>query len=365
MFNGICLCIYVHLHICIFYIISLTRILYILLFENIYRCQSIHYVLKICICLKQIKLLYCIVYDGAGNMSGKLRGASTTIKDVHLKLIYIHCNAHQLNLCIMKSCKILPVTNMMSMISRLFNNSPKREHQLHQEIKKLPEKTSRKLLDVCKTRCVQWYDAMEVFIDFLPAILNALDQTNGEEWNRETTNAARSFAIAVTLFEFVFTLIKTICVLSVTKGLCKKLQSMFLDIVCAHNEIDVIRNQVADMREYIDSFHGTWFEEAMDIAKAVDIEVKHVRTFCRQTMRSNAPACSVTEHLKRNVTIPLLDHLESELNDRFSSTQVSALKGLYLIPTVLMDKKTSVSKKTLKSDLIKTTAHRKDHLKQS
>ena len=62
MFNGICLCMYIcsltYLH---FYIVSLTCLLYLLLFENISRCQSIYYELKTCICLKQIQLLFCIV----------------------------------------------------------------------------------------------------------------------------------------------------------------------------------------------------------------------------------------------------------------------------------------------------------------
>ena len=43
-------------------IVSVTCLSYILLFENISQCQSIYYVLKTCICLKQIKLLYCILY---------------------------------------------------------------------------------------------------------------------------------------------------------------------------------------------------------------------------------------------------------------------------------------------------------------
>ena len=72
-------------------------------------------------------------YDGAGNMCGHLQGASTLINKIQPKAVYIHCNSHQLNLGIMKACNVLPVSNMMcviSEISRFFNKSPKRQSRL-------------------------------------------------------------------------------------------------------------------------------------------------------------------------------------------------------------------------------------------
>ena len=44
-------------------------------------------------------------YDGAGNMSGKNKGVSSRIA-TKFNLAYFHCQAHQLNLCIMNACKL-------------------------------------------------------------------------------------------------------------------------------------------------------------------------------------------------------------------------------------------------------------------
>ena len=77
-------------------------------------------------------------YDGAGNMSGKCKGASSIIKQTYKKAQYIHCQSHRLNLCVMKSCGIQVVANMMSTLEQLnlfFENSPKRQYLLERKIK--------------------------------------------------------------------------------------------------------------------------------------------------------------------------------------------------------------------------------------
>lgn len=51
-------------------------------------------------------------YDGAGNMAGRLNGASSLITNEHEKAIYVHRMSHQLNLCIADSCSLQLVKNM-------------------------------------------------------------------------------------------------------------------------------------------------------------------------------------------------------------------------------------------------------------
>ena len=52
-------------------------------------------------------------YDGAGAMAGSAEGVATHIQNQYPKVIYIHCAAHRLNLCIVKCCSILEISNMM------------------------------------------------------------------------------------------------------------------------------------------------------------------------------------------------------------------------------------------------------------
>ena len=44
-------------------------------------------------------------YDGASVMSGHLSGVRARVADENPSAIYIHCNAHQLNLVLVDSCR--------------------------------------------------------------------------------------------------------------------------------------------------------------------------------------------------------------------------------------------------------------------
>ena len=57
----------------------------------------------------QLDITDCIseCYDGASVMSGHCNGVSSKILEINRKAIYIHCQAHQLNLVLVDSCKKL------------------------------------------------------------------------------------------------------------------------------------------------------------------------------------------------------------------------------------------------------------------
>ena len=77
-------------------------------------------------------------YDGAGNMSGRLNGASSLIRAEHDKAIYVHCMNHRLNLCVADTCQLPLFRNMMDVVRKLsefFDNSPKRQQHLISKIR--------------------------------------------------------------------------------------------------------------------------------------------------------------------------------------------------------------------------------------
>ena len=47
-------------------------------------------------------------YDGASVMSGCCNGVQTQIKKKALQALYVHCNAHSLNFCLVDSVKAVP-----------------------------------------------------------------------------------------------------------------------------------------------------------------------------------------------------------------------------------------------------------------
>ena len=59
------------------------------------------------------------------------------------------------------------------------------------------------------------------------------------------------------------------------------------------------------------------------------------RICSRQRHRSNVPADSPQEYYRRTVSVPFLDHLCSQMEERFSSTQQRAYMGLSLVPDTI------------------------------
>ena len=60
------------------------------------------------------------------------------------------------------------------------------------------------------------------------------------------------------------------------------------------------------------------------------------RRCSRQTHQSNVPASTPSEYYCRSLSIPLIDHLLSEMQSRFSSHQQTALLGLSIVPSVMV-----------------------------
>lgn len=93
--------------------------------------------------------------DGAGAMSGQIRGVASRISSKYPKPVYVHCVAHRLNLCIVICCKIQLVSSIIDIVSsvaRFFNNSPKRQLALEKWIADVQpcEEKRRKLKDLCR-----------------------------------------------------------------------------------------------------------------------------------------------------------------------------------------------------------------------
>ncbi|KAL4152997.1 hypothetical protein QTP88_000830 [Uroleucon formosanum] len=71
-------------------------------------------------------------YDGAENMAGRFKGAQTTIRSKHPKVLYVHCTAHSLNLAVSSACNIPSIRNCLGIVEKYycFFNFPKRNHEL-------------------------------------------------------------------------------------------------------------------------------------------------------------------------------------------------------------------------------------------
>lgn len=75
------------------------------------------------------------------------------------------------------------------------------------------------------------------------------------------------------------------------------------------------------MRGEINDVFGRIYQQAVQMGEAVNVEPAKPRTTTgRQQHRANAPALSFEEHYKINTAIPFLDHIVTQLDDRFTGT---------------------------------------------
>ena len=121
-------------------------------------------------------------------------------------------------------------------------------------------------------------------------------------------------------------------------ALTKSLQSEAKEIVEAVTEISDLTSVLRDLRDNVDKYHDEWFAEVEQMCTTVDTEPSLPKLTSRQTHRSNVSSQTPKEYYRRTITIPLLDHMLSEMDRRFSKHQQTAITGLYLVPSILVTK---------------------------
>ena len=131
-------------------------------------------------------------YDGAGNMSGRLKGCQALFQKEYRHAHYYHCTSHQLNMCVSKSCSITAMHSRMDTLKcfgLFFKFSPQQQIQLEKcravESAKRKETAATftalrtisksKIKTLCKTRWVERYTTLEDFYVLYEAILDCFD----------------------------------------------------------------------------------------------------------------------------------------------------------------------------------------------
>ena len=112
-----------------------------------------------------------------------------------------------------------------------------------------------------------------------------------------------------------------------------------MDIVQGIDLVQDVQEQLKELREEVDDWHKMWFESTVDMAEEVGTEKPSIPRRCsRQTQRVNVEAEEPKVYYRRSLTIPFLDYLLHELEDRFSFNAKVATLGLCLVPSVIFKK---------------------------
>lgn len=79
-----------------------------------------------------------------------------------------------------------------------------------------------------------------------------------------------------------------------------------MDAAMAKSDVDTVIKRLVDYRESVDDFHKIWFEDAMKLARSLNIQPEIPRRCTVQRHRSNTPADTPEVYYQRVVTIPML-----------------------------------------------------------
>ena len=209
-------------------------------------------------------------YDGAGNMSGRLKGTASLISNSYPLALYLHCASHCLNLAVVKSLDERSIRNMIGIVIKVsifFSAHPKRQTKLEDSIHQTPHAgppAVKKLKDLCRTRWVERIDALDRFKNLLTCLVTCFETICNEgssKWTQDSLTDANSLLVAISTTEFLCALVITSSTLNYLMALTKRLQSEAKDIVQAFSEISNVISVFRDLRKNVDVHHDKWFLE--------------------------------------------------------------------------------------------------------
>ena len=287
-------------------------------------------------------------YDGAGSMSGHMRGCQARFREVSPHATYFHCSSHQLNLALSKSASVSEVSAMVSNLKALgvfFKYSPKRQRALEDAVVTINEQrhannealiAPTKFKMLCDTRWVERHTAFETFHELYAALLYCLDDIgrNGERnWDAESISKASGLLTVISSSAFIAAFQTNHYFLGFTKSLSILLQGCNQDLLLAYDEIRLVRETLKKEREDVRKAFEEPFEDMQAMARLAGADGLSIPRRCgRQTQRSNVEATTAEEYWRRTVFVPYLDHLLAELSDRFSTMASKAVQGMLLLP---------------------------------
>lgn len=273
-------------------------------------------------------------YDGASNMSGKFRGVQARIKQAHPQALYTHCRAHCLNLAICHASDEPVARNMMKTVQEVafcFNYSAKRllryQEALGNDAQNREAMARRtKLQSLCETRWAARADALHTFRCSFATVVEALEDLSLNYGDAK----AGPFKLAITQFAFIVSLVAVEFVLSQLVPLSQMLQNKQCDLIAAAEEANTVHQLVSQQR----NDQALWdelYDKAVALAASVDVLPSQPRGALRQQHRQNVPADTISGYWRRNMFLPFMDHLTTELSDRLLNAE-DRYSAQFLLP---------------------------------
>lgn len=283
-------------------------------------------------------------YFSTGVYAFKVKAVAIRLSEQYPLAVFTPCSPHSLNICLANSMNFTSVQLVMSTLKKIdgfFSKSPLLQNQLENAISIYYQGNEEKgaaLKETCHTNWTEQHDAFELAVDLLESLLLCMDSVHDNEefkWSDDIAHNAFVISEALSDFEFVMALVVLKNTLSFSRAFGKNLQGQTSEVFFAASSLTAVLHSVNEVLENIEVYHEFWFEEAVNLAAALEIPVKIPRLFFRKQRPDATEEIQPEVYYKVHLTFPVVSHVLKELSDFFSENHLKALTSLSLVPAIM------------------------------
>ncbi|XP_060764537.1 THAP domain containing 12a isoform X2 [Neoarius graeffei] len=283
-------------------------------------------------------------YFSTGVHASKVKAVVMKLSERYPLAVLTPSSSHALNISLANSMDFTSVQLVMSTLKKIaafFSRSPLLLDQLESAVSIYYQGNEEKasvLKQVCRTDWTQQHDAFEVAVDLLESLLLCMDSIHDNmelKWSDEIAHEAFVVSEALADFEFVMTLVVLKNTLSFSRAFGKNLQGQTSEVFFAANSLTAVLHSLNEILENIEVYHEFWFEEAVNLAAALEIPVKIPRLFFRKQRPDTGDEIQPETYYKVHLTFPVVTQVIKELSEFFSENHLNALRSLSFVPAIM------------------------------
>ncbi|CAF3407389.1 unnamed protein product [Rotaria socialis] len=267
-----------------------------------------------------VKNIVAQSYDGASAMRGEYKGVAARLKQIAPCGIYIHCNGHILNLCLVDvSTRVSSIRNNFGIVSSLYNlieNSAKR-HAIFEEIQEEAGLQSLTIKQMSDTRWTCRWDCLKVVLIRYPQIISTLQLIEAPE--------SHLLLHSMESFDFVFHLFIMSEIYLLTNILSKYLQSSQISISQALKQVKMTVDTLKSLRN--ETEFERFYSKALQMCEENEIDPPKVQRKKKVPARlgggdKDSTDLNIKDHYRINTYYAVLDTIITSIENRFDENMI-------------------------------------------
>ncbi|XP_046892043.1 THAP domain containing 12b [Hypomesus transpacificus] len=287
-----------------------------------------------------------------GTSATKMKAVALTLMEKYPMALYTPCSSCALNIHLANNLPFPSVQVIMSTLRKIevfFRASPSLQAELEKAISVFYQGGDEKGAELKQASGSNWTGQHNVFdltVDMLESLVLCMDCIRNNESGKFTdavTSQAYSFSETLVDFEFIVTLVILKNALSFTRAFGRNLQGETVDVFFAANSLTAVLHSLNEVIDNIEVYHEFWFEEAVNLATAMEVSVVVPRLFLRKQRAADLGEIQAETYFKEYVTVPVIRGIIQEVQEIFSESNLKALKCLSLVPAIMGQMKFNTS----------------------